>query len=242
MSNPPHENTYGCAAHSKGAGGTSGAGGSGGGRHSDYPKPVIGVVGGIGSGKSVVSKMLEELGCAVIDSDKAAHDVLREAKVKAELVRWWGPEILGADGEINRKAVAGRVFGKPAEIKRLNALVHPKVKERRDVQMAHWRDNPAVKGVVWDTPLLYEAGLDRECAAVIFVNTSFDKRLDRISASRYWTREELEKREKSQFPLDKKQELADYSIDNSGEVAATRCQIREIFSLILSRKCPVCRR
>ncbi|MEI8196155.1 MAG: dephospho-CoA kinase [Phycisphaerae bacterium] len=203
---------------------------------------MIGVVGGIGSGKSLVSKLLEELGCTVIDSDQAAHEVLRQPEVKAEMVLWWGPEILGADGEINRKAVAGRVFGKPDEIARLNHLVHPKVKERRDLQMAAWRNDPAVQGVVWDTPLLFEVGLDRECDAVIFVNTSFNNRLKRVSISRHWSREELEKREKSQFSLDKKQLLADYSVDNSGDVAATRCQIREIFSLILSRKFPVCRK
>jgi dephospho-CoA kinase len=107
--------------------------------------------------------------------------------------------------------------------------------------MNAWRNDPRARAVVWDTPLLYEVGLDRECDAVIFVNTLFDKRLERVSKSRGWTREELEKREKSQFSLDKKRYLADYVLDNGGDPEATRRQLHEIFSQILSRKSPVSR-
>ncbi len=205
-------------------------------RRSAFPKPVIGLAGGIGSGKSWVGRQLQDLGCGIVDSDTAAHAVLRLPEVKDQLVRWWGKQVLDAAGEPDHSAIAAETFGKAENLRRLNALVHPRVAALRDRQMADFLADPRIKAVVWDTPLLFEAGLDRDCDAVIFVKTPYDKRLQRVRQTRGWSAEDLVKREKMQIPLDKKEHLADYIVDNSGDALACLHQIRDVFSQILARK------
>ena len=199
----------------------------------DYPKPVIGLVGGIGSGKSAVADDFESLGCLVIRSDRIAHEVLEQPAVKAALRQWWGDEILAADGRIDRRAVARRTFNNPVELERLNRLVHPKVDEIRRDLMAAYRQSPAVKAVVWDTPLLVETGLYKQCDAIIFVNTPFEQRLARVQATRGWTADELKIREDRQASLDKKKEISDDVINNGGDEAARLSQVRRVLSRIL---------
>ncbi len=199
----------------------------------DYPKPVIGLVGGIGSGKSAVADDFESLGCLVIRSDRIAHEVLEQPAVKAALRQWWGDEILAADGRVDRRAVARRTFNNPVELERLNRLVHPKVDEIRRDLMAAYRQSSAVKAVVWDTPLLVETGLYKQCDAIIFVNTPFEQRLARVQAARGWTADELKIREDRQASLDKKKEISDDVIDNGGDKAARLSQVRRVLSRIL---------
>ena len=199
----------------------------------DYPKPVIGLVGGIGSGKSAVADDFESLGCLVIRSDRIAHEVLEQPAVKAALRQWWGDEILAADGRVDRRAVARRTFNNPVELERLNRLVHPKVDEIRRDLMAAYRQSPAVKAVVWDTPLLVETGLYKQCDAIIFVNAPFEQRLARVQAARGWTADELKIREDRQASLDKKKEISDDVIDNGGDKAARLSQVRRVLSRIL---------
>ncbi len=199
----------------------------------DYPKPVIGLVGGIGSGKSAVADDFESLGCLVIRSDRIAHEVLEQPAVKAALRQWWGDEILAADGRVDRRAVARRTFNNPVELERLNWLVHPKVDEIRRDLMAAYRQSSAVKAVVWDTPLLVETGLYKQCDAIIFVNTPFEQRLARVQAARGWTADELKIREDRQASLDKKKEISDDVIDNGGDKAARLSQVRRVLSRIL---------
>lgn len=203
-------------------------------RRSGYNKPVLGIVGGIGSGKSFVAQAFGKLGCGIIDSDKVAHEALELPEVKQVLLDWWGSEILTPEGNISRKAIAGRVFGHPAEVAKLNGLIHPKVEEMRQRQMKLWAGQKEIRAVIWDTPLLFEVGLDRLCDYVIFVKVPLDIRLRRVQESRGWNAEELNKREKSQFSLDKKELLADYIVDNSGEVSNTLRQVHKIFSQILA--------
>ena len=199
----------------------------------DYPKPVIGLVGGIGSGKSAVADDFESLGCLVIRSDRIAHEVLEQPAVKAALRQWWGDEILAADGRVDRRAVARRTFNNPVELERLNWLVHPKVDEIRRDLMAAYRQSSAVKAVVWDTPLLVETGLYKQCDAIIFVNTPFEQRLARVQAARGWTADELKIREDRQASLDKKKEISDDVINNGGDEAARLSQVRRVLSRIL---------
>lgn len=205
-------------------------------RRSGFVVPVIGVVGGIGSGKSLVSQAFADLGCGLIDSDQVAHKVLEHPAVIAQLVQWWGSDILNAQGQIERKKIARQVFGRPEEIAKLNALVHPKVDQHRRAQMENWASAGNIKAVIWDTPLLFEVGLDALCDYVVFVKVPWNIRLQRVSAARGWSEQELAKREKSQISLDKKEELSDYSVDNSGEVSNTLRQVHAIFSQILDLK------
>ncbi len=198
-------------------------------------KPVIGITGGIGSGKSTISRLFEREGCAVIDSDFLAHDVLQTSEVKDELRRWLGDGVFNEDGSVNRKRVAAFVFQNADQMQQLNSLIHPRVGKMRDQLMAGYLADPAIRAIVWDTPLLLEASLDRECDAIIFVKVPDSMRLERIAAKRGWSAEEWARREKLQIPLDKKASIADYCIDNSGDEASSLCQVQRVLSQLLAK-------
>jgi dephospho-CoA kinase len=204
----------------------------------NHPKPIIGLAGGVGAGKSAVADALAALGCGVIRADTDAHAVLREEDVKKELVALWGPGVIAADGQPNRKAIAAIVFNNPAETARLNGLIHPRVARQRTKRTAELMQDPAVVAVIWDAPLLFELGLEQECDAVIFVKAPYEQRVKRVAESRGWTAAELDRREKMQIALDKKQNMADYVVDNNGEVSAIPRQVQRVLSQILSRKSP----
>ena len=197
-------------------------------------KPILGILGGIGSGKSFISACFGELGCVVINADGLVHQAYTRDDVKQTLKQWWGDGVFHPDGTLNRRAVAGKVFQNDAERQRLERLVHPIVFQERDRAMRERADDPAVVAFVWDTPLLVETGTHVHCDALVYVDVPDDVRLRRV-AGRGWDADELARREKLQSPLDKKRLLADYVISNAAEAADAREQVRRVLSLILSR-------
>ncbi len=199
-------------------------------------KPVIGIAGGIGSGKSTIARMLGECGCFVIDSDAIAHQVLQSEAVKGEIRSWLGEGVFAADGSVNRKAVGHVVFADKAALAKLNGLVHPRVDERRLELMAGAFGEGRYRAIVLDTPLLFETGSERSCDVVIFVNTPLEQRLQRVREARGWSAEELRRRENSQVSLDKKQANADYIVNNTGNEAASLRQVQLVLSQILAEK------
>ena len=198
-------------------------------------KPVIGIAGGIGSGKSFIARLFGEMGCAVIDSDAQVKAAYRDPAIRERLRQWWGEEILLAGGEINRAAVAKKVFSDEAERKRLEGLIHPWVAEARRREMSAAAKDPQVVAYVWDTPLLFEAGLDAECDAVVFVDAPLEQRLERVRRTRGWDEAELLRRQKSQWPLDKKRRISDHVLTNTADAVYARGQVREVLSRILAR-------
>ncbi len=199
-----------------------------------HTKPVIGLAGGIGSGKSTIARLFASQGCAVIDSDADAHAALQSEAVRAELRKWLGDAVFNADGTVNRKAVGSRIFNDPAQVQRLNALIHPRVAAQRELAMAKYLADPTLRAIVWDTPLLFEVGLNDQCDAVVFIQAPRELRLERVRHTRGWTPEELEKRENFQFPLDKKAQLADYCVNNTGDAASSLRQVQQVLSQILA--------
>ena len=175
--------------------------------------PTIGLAGGIGAGKSRVAALLAELGCVVSDSDADARAVLADPEVIDTLRSLWGDEVVGVDGAIDRGKVAGRVFTDVEERRRLESVLHPRIHERRAARFA--AAPPDTRAFVIDAPLLFEAGLDAECDAVIFVDASRPTRLARVAANRGWSDEELARRESAQWPIDRKRSLATLIIDNT---------------------------
>jgi dephospho-CoA kinase len=199
-------------------------------------KPIIGIVGGIGSGKTFVSRAFADEGCLVINSDEQVKRAYDRDDVKQRLVQWWGPDVLGPAGrEVNRSAIARRVFADAAERKRLEALIHPLVAEMRDEAMRGGASDPRVVAFVWDTPLLLEVGLHRHCDAVVFVEASEAERKRRVMETRGWSEADWAGREKSQMALDKKREMANYIVRNTaGADDDVRSQVRETLSRILA--------
>jgi dephospho-CoA kinase len=197
-------------------------------------KPIIGLVGGIGSGKSLVARQMAGLGCGVIDADQLARAALeQDPAIRTKLVQWWGPKVLKADGQIDRAAVGRIVFDQPHERRRLEDLLHPMVYAGRQRLRARFESDPSILAIVEDTPLLMEKGLDRQCDVIIFVSAPTPQRLQRLALSRGWTAEELARREKTQLPLDIKARRADYVVENSaGEDECLR-HVRRVLSQIL---------
>lgn len=194
--------------------------------------PVIGLVGGIGSGKSLVASQLRQLGCLVCDSDAMARDILRERRVRDQLIEWWGSGVVDRDGEIDRGRIASIVFSRPQERERLEALIHPLVEARR----AALFDQPpqGTKALVIDAPLLLEAGLGEKCDAIFFVDAPRESRLARVAATRGWTAEEVDRREAAQWPLDRKREAADTILRNDDDPASLRQEVARALEQVLA--------
>jgi dephospho-CoA kinase len=197
-------------------------------------KPVIGVAGGIGSGKSFVAHLFGEEGCLVISADEQVRLAYKDFRVKQALKQWWGNLILSPNGEIDRSVVARKVFSHPDELRRLEQLLHPIVNQARETAMKCRADDPQVPAFVWDTPLLFENGLEKQCDAVVFVDSPLEMRRERLKESRGWEAAELESRENLQLPLDKKKEISDYVISNAAGADQVRAQVREVLSRILA--------
>jgi len=193
--------------------------------------PVIGLVGGIGAGKSSVAKILAELGCVVSDSDAQARAALRDPRIKDPILKWWGERVLDRQGEIDRAAVAQIIFADPVERRRLESIVHPWVEARRRELFAHAK--PEAPALVIDAPLLLEAGLDRECDAILYVEADRPTRLARLAATRGWNPQELGKREQSQLPLDEKRRRADHIVQNNGDLSELTLQVRRVLDQIV---------
>ena len=196
-------------------------------------KPVIGLIGGIGSGKSLVASQLQDLDCGVIDADQLARVALDERGVKAKLLKWWGLKILDCHGGIDRLVVAGIVFADPDKRQRLEGIIHPIVHHQRMIIGRQYANNPQVVAVVEDCPLLLEVGLDKQCDTVIFIDTPRPIRLARLAASRGWSEQDLAQREKHQIPLDKKIKSADYIVVNNATKAECLTHVRGVLSQIL---------
>lgn len=191
---------------------------------------VLGLVGGIGSGKSAVAKAFAAHGAIVLDSDTQAKETLRREDVRRTLVSWWGEDVLDATGEIDRKKVADIVFRDPSQRKKLEDLVHPLVRASRASVLAE----ASAKGVdlaIVDAPLLLEAGVDRECDAVIFVDAPREQRLARVK-NRGWSEEELDRREHAQWSLDEKKRRSRYQIRNDADLAALDRQVAEVVTRV----------
>ena len=197
------------------------------------PKPIIGIVGGIGSGKTYVSNLLKELGCLVIHSDDQVREAYQRDDVKGLLKSRWGDGVFKPDGSVNRQAVSGIVFARPEERVWLEHLLHPMVTHDRDEIMARHANDPGVRAFVWDTPLLFETGLNAHCDSIVFVDTPADVRAARVMSTRGWASSELARREILQWPLDKKLKMSDHALQYTADAEDFRGQVRAIFSRIL---------
>ncbi|HSU65958.1 MAG TPA: dephospho-CoA kinase [Tepidisphaeraceae bacterium] len=198
-------------------------------------KPIIGIAGGIGSGKSFVARLFAELGCAVIDSDAQVRAAYQDPAVRKTLREWWGDEPFLPDGSIHRAAIARRIFANPQDRARLEGLLHPMVNEFRKREMEKMASDSGIVAFVWDTPLLFEAGLHGECDAVVYVEAPLEVRRQRVWQTRKWDATELLRRENSQWPLDRKREISDYVVENTADAGFVRDQVRAVLSRILER-------
>lgn len=191
-------------------------------------------MGGIGAGKSVVAGILESVGAAVIESDRLVHEQYRDPEVIATLREWWGDRVLTSEGGVNRRAVADTVFQESGERDRLERFLYPRIDRKREELTAIYDGDPAIRAVVIDAPKLYEAGVDKHCDAVVFVDAPYPVRVDRVARSRGWTEAELIRRESSQEPLDKKKANADYVIENNSSIDRLKTSVEKVLAQVLA--------
>lgn len=198
----------------------------------EHRKPVIGIAGGIGSGKSSVARLFAGLGAAIIDSDELSHEQLRVAEVQRQIRAWWGDSVFLPDGSVDRGALARIVFRDPAALAQLEGLLYPRIEARRVELMAAMDRDPAVRAIVIDAPKLFEVGLDRRCDAVVFVEADRAIRIERVSRGRGWSPQELDRRENLQIPLDRKRSRADYIVVNNSTVDELRPDVERILASV----------
>jgi dephospho-CoA kinase len=199
---------------------------------SSAAKPVIGLIGGIGSGKSFVAAELVKHGGAIVSGDDAGHQALLQPDIKARVVERWGPGVLNDVGEVDRKKVGAIVFADPAERKALEALVFPFIGRRLREEIEKNRHDPAVRFVVLDAAIMLEAGWNKVCDRLVYVDSPRAVRLQRLVEQRGWTEKEVECREQAQMPLEEKRRRADVVIDNGRSPAETERQVQELVKSI----------
>ncbi len=196
-------------------------------------KPIIGILGGIGSGKSSAAGEFAKLGCGVIDADKIAHELLEEKNVEQEVVSVFGDSILNADGKIDRGKLAAVVFCDGQKLSKLNSILHPGVLARSEELIERYNGDANVRAIVLDMPLMTEVGWDKRCERIVFVACSEQLRVERAKQLGVFGENELKNREKFQISLDTKIAIADNTIDNNSDFSELVRQVTEIFSSIM---------
>jgi dephospho-CoA kinase len=191
-------------------------------------KLVIGLLGGMGSGKSRVAAEFAEHGARVINADQLGHDALREPAIRDELVLRWGRKILDANGDIARGSVARIVFADEAERRALEAVVHPFITGRIREEIDKAQNDPGVKLVVLDAAIMLETGWDQVCDNLIYVHAPRAARLRRLADQRGWSEKEVEAREHAQISLTEKATRANCAIDNSESPESLARQVESL--------------
>ena len=192
-------------------------------------KPIIGILGGIASGKSAVAAEFARLGCKVIDADDIVHKLLTNDTVKERIVASFGREILNSAGQIDRKKLADAVFTDAERLSSLNDIVHPFVLRRTEELIARYSPQDQFKAIVLDMPLLAEVGWAGRCDRLVFVQCNDQLRASRAKKKGF-DANQLKIREKFQISLDKKVTLADNMVVNNSGFSALVRQVADIFS------------
>ena len=189
---------------------------------------VIGLTGGIASGKSTVSTMLKEMDISVVDADiEARLAVMKGEPVYFKIIEMFGREILLEDGEIDRQKLGSVIFHQAKKRQMLNEIVHPEVRKRMRDQAEKAKKN-GEEVVVLDIPLLFESKLTYMVDKTLLVYVDAETQLQRLIARNKLSVEDAEARIRSQLPLADKIKLADAVIDNNGSITDTKKQLNEI--------------
>jgi dephospho-CoA kinase len=192
-------------------------------------KPVIGLVGAIGAGKSTVAHALARHGGKVVAGDPLGHEALEQEEILDRIADAFARrDILTESGRIDRKKLGKVVFPSPVERSRLEHLVHPYIEGRIREEIDKAQVDPDARFVVLDAAVMLEAGWDDACDKLIFVDAPREVRLARVKAQRGWSETDLADREAVQMPAEKKKERADAVIDNGGLPNATSAQVDDL--------------
>ena len=195
---------------------------------------LVGLTGGIGSGKTTVARMLEARGAVVFDADLLARDAIAVGTPGRERVlERFGPNVLAPGGDIDRDALAAVVFADPAARRDLEAIVHPEVRRLFAEGAEAYEDSDAV--VVFSAPLLVETGMHTAFEVLVVVSAPTETQVDRLLRGRGMSESAIRQRIEAQLPLEEKAAVADVLIDNEGTLEELEGQIDRVWAELRSR-------
>ena len=196
---------------------------------------LVGLTGGIGTGKSTVSRMFRDLGCLIIDADLLAREVVEPGEpAYAKIVAEFGKQVLDADGQIDRKKLGALVFGDEAKRKRLEGFTHPEIRQRQAAILAELITEGFEGLVIWDAALLIEAGGVKNVDRLVVVYADEATQIKRLRLREDIPKAQARQKIQSQMPLSLKVKQAHYVVDNSGTREETERQVREVHQALLA--------
>ena len=200
---------------------------------------LVGLTGGIATGKSFVSDILKTLGAVIIDADVLAREVVEPGEpALAEIAHEFGQGVLGHDGRLDRKALGAIVFADAARRRQLEAITHPRIRERFDRRLAELARAHFRGVVIFDAPVMIESGNYKNMDRLVVVVTDEPTQVARLIARDGLSREAALARIATQMPLSEKAKLANYVIDNSRDRAVTEAQVRRVYAALLTEVPP----
>ena len=196
---------------------------------------LVGLTGGIATGKSMVSALLRQLGCEIIDADLLAREVVEPGRPAwTTIVAEFGQDVVTGDGALDRKKLGALVFANPERRRRLEAITHPAIRERFQARLDELAEHGFTGIVVFDAAVMIESGNYKNMDRLVVVVTDEPTQMARLRGRDGTDDAEGRRKIASQMPLSEKAKLADYVIDNSGDRHATAEQVRRVFAALMS--------
>jgi dephospho-CoA kinase len=212
-----------------------------GGRWKHGAIPVVGLVGGVGSGKSRVASLLAARGATVINADTVGHELLGEPEIRARIVERFGTDVLEPPGaadatppRIDRRALAAIVFADPSARHALETILHPVMRARFLATIDQLARQPQFALIVLDAAILLEAGWDDLCDRIVFVDAPWPERLRRVAETRGWSDSTFEARERAQWSADRKRHRADAILTNDSSPDRLEREVDRLVARILA--------
>ena len=197
---------------------------------------VIGITGGIASGKSTIAKILGSLGASVISADKICHRLVNTKSMSQKIINRWGDHVQDKYGKIERHKLGKIVFADKKELAALNRIIHPEAIKQIKNRIAKLRNESTTVAIVLDAALLVESNLIDICDITLYVDTRKNTCKARVKNSRKWPSGEITKREKFQCSLREKREIADIVISNNQHQADTLKQVKDFWHQFITKK------
>ncbi len=197
---------------------------------------VIGITGGIASGKSTIAKILGSLGASVISADKICHRLVNTKSMSQKIINRWGDHVQDKYGKIERHKLGKIVFADKKELAALNRIIHPEAIKQIKNRIAKLRNESTTVAIVLDAALLVESNLIDICDITLYVDTRKNTCKTRVKNSRKWPSGEITKREKFQCSLREKREIADIVISNNQHQADTLKQVKDFWHQSITKK------
>ncbi len=200
---------------------------------------VLGVTGGVATGKSTVLSLLQRLGARVFSADEIAREITQPGTPLFEqIVRVFGPSYLKPDGTLDRAKLAERIFQNPEDRRRLEALTHPEIIRRLRARIEEARNQPSSERevIAVEIPLLFEAGLEQLVDRILVVASEQEQQIQRLKKRMDWPEEMLQKVISAQWPLEEKKARADWVIDNNGSLAEVEEQVTRLWEQVLRQR------